>query len=67
MAVEINEDDISFENYQLYCHVDILKFIELNRMRWAGYLMRNKCDRAALKVFNAVSFGQQPGGKPKER
>ena len=36
-------------------------------MRWAGYLMRNKCDRAALKVFNAVPFGQQPRGRPKER
>ena len=36
-------------------------------MRWAGHLMRNVCDRAALKVFNTFPFGQQPRFKPKER
>ena len=34
-------------------------------MRWAGHFMRMKCDRAALRVFNTIPFGQQPRGRLK--
>ena len=56
----------NFELYILFRDVDILKFIKLNRMRWAGH-MRMECDRAALKVFNTVPFGQRPRGRLKTK
>ena len=36
-------------------------------MGWVGHLMRLKCDRAALRVFNTVPFGQQPKVRLKKK
>ena len=61
MIVEIDKDTtLNFTRYKFFRNVDILKLIELNRLRCAGYLMRIECDRAVLKIFNTVPFGQQP-------
>ena len=49
----------NFELNKLFRDVDVLKFIKLNRVRWAGHLMRMECNRAALKVFSTVPFEQQ--------
>ena len=53
-------------NFELYELVgdDVLKFIKLNRMKWAGHLMRMERNKAALKGFNTVPFEQRPSGKP---
>ena len=51
----------NFELDKLFGDVDALKFINLNRMRWAGHIMRMEHDRAILRVFNSVPFGQRQG------
>ena len=48
----------NFELCKLFRDVDVLKFIKLNRMRWAGHIRRMERDRAALKVLNTIPFGQ---------
>ena len=36
-------------------------------MRWAGHITRKERDRAALRVFTIVPFGQRQRGRPKKR
>ena len=45
-----------FELHKLFSDVDFLKFVKLNRMRWAGHFMRMECDRYTLKDFNTIPF-----------
>ena len=54
----------NIELYKLFRDVD---FIKLNRTWWTDHLMGMECDRAALKNFNTVPFGQQLRDRPKKR
>ena len=57
----------NFDHYKLFRDVNVLKFIKLNKMRWTGHILRMERDRAYLKVFTIVLFGQRPKGRPKKR
>ena len=57
----------NFKLSKLFRDFDVLKFIKLKRQRCAGHIMRMEHDRAALKDFNSVPFGQRPRSRPKKR
>ena len=51
----------NFELFKLFRDVDVLKSIKLNWIRGVDHIMRMERDRAALKIFDTVSFGHDQG------
>lgn len=57
----------NFELYKIFRDSDISKYVKLQRMRWAGHVVRMPAERTPLKVLNAKPLGQRPRGRPKIR
>ena len=55
------------ELYQLYKEPNIIEFIKINRLRWAGHLIRLEDPRPALRVFRYNPGGIRNRGRPKTR
>jgi hypothetical protein len=52
----------NFELYKLYDEPDLTKHIRINRLHWAGHVMRMSDDRITKRVFIA-----RPEGKKRNR
>jgi hypothetical protein len=55
------------ELYTLYKDSDIITYIKINRLRWAGHVIRLEEQNAATRVFAAVVEGRNQKGRPKLR
>ena len=55
------------EVYKLYQDDDILKFIELGKLRWAGHVSRMDESRFPKKAMEARLAGKRPVGRPRKR
>jgi hypothetical protein len=55
------------ELYELYKDVDLLTFIKLKRLQWAGHVQRLPLDRIPKKALRAKFTGSHPAGKPARR
>ncbi|GFW92336.1 hypothetical protein TNCV_3588581 [Trichonephila clavipes] len=53
--------DISVDSNKL---ADIVKFVNLQRLKWAGHLARMKEDRCCKKIFLAKPMGYSSLGRP---
>jgi hypothetical protein len=55
------------ELYTLYKDSDIITYIKINRLRWAGHVIRLEKQNPARRVFAAVVEGRRQKGRPKLR
>jgi hypothetical protein len=51
----------------LYKDSDIVTYIKVNRLRWAGHVIRLEEQSPARRVFVAVVEGKRQRGRPKLR
>jgi hypothetical protein len=57
----------NFELYELYYEPDLTKYIRINRLHWAGHVMRMSDDRITKRVFIARPEEKRGMGRPKMR
>ncbi|GFY30549.1 uncharacterized protein TNCV_3523121 [Trichonephila clavipes] len=57
----------NLELYQLYKEFGIVNFIKIERIKWAGQVIRMNEDRTTKKVFNAQPIGTRREGRPNLR
>jgi hypothetical protein len=55
------------ELYTLYIESDIITYIKINHLRWAGHVIRLEEQNPARRVFAAVVEGRRQKGRPKLR
>jgi hypothetical protein len=55
------------ELYTLYKECDIVTYIKINRLRWAGHVIRLEEQNPARRVLVAVVEGRRKRGRPKLR
>ena len=53
--------------YTLYKDSDIITYIKINRLRWAGHVIRLEEQNPARRFFAAVAEGRRQKGRPKLR
>ncbi|GFV24582.1 uncharacterized protein TNCV_1914441 [Trichonephila clavipes] len=54
----------NLELYQSYKESDIVDFIKIQRIKWAGHVIRMSEDDTTKKVFNAQPIGTRRKGRP---
>jgi hypothetical protein len=66
---ENGEWEIKYNNelYTLYKESDIVTYIKINRLRWAGHVIRLEEQNPARRVLVAVVEGRRQRGRPKLR
>jgi hypothetical protein len=57
----------NFELYKLYDESDLVKYIKINRLQWAGHVMRMDNNRITKRIFNTRPEGKRGTGRPKLR
>ncbi|GFU78565.1 uncharacterized protein TNCV_2301771 [Trichonephila clavipes] len=57
----------NFELYQSHNESDIVNFITIQRVKWAGHVVRMNEDRTTKKVFNVQLIGTRRKGRPNLR
>jgi hypothetical protein len=57
----------NYELYKLFNEPDIIKHIKINRLSWAGHIIRMENSRRVNKVFCARPEGTRTIGRPKLR
>jgi hypothetical protein len=55
------------ELYELYKNLDLVTFVKLKRLQWAGHVQRLPFDHIPKKALGAKFTGRQPVGKPRKR
>ncbi|GFU25290.1 putative endonuclease-reverse transcriptase [Trichonephila clavipes] len=50
----------NLELYKIYKQPDILKFVKLERLKWAGHVAIMNEDRCCKKIFLAKRMGNKP-------
>jgi hypothetical protein len=55
------------ELYELFNEPDIVKYIKINRLGWAGFVIRMDNNRTVKKVFNTKPTGIRKIRRPKLR
>lgn len=55
------------ELYKLYRSFDIVTFIKLRRLEWAGHVYRMEGNRIPKKILEGKIHGKRPIGRPKNR
>jgi hypothetical protein len=53
--------------YELLNEPDIVKYIKINRLDWAGHVIRMDNNRTVKEVFNTKPIGIRKIGRPKLR
>jgi hypothetical protein len=51
--------------YELFSEPDIVKYVKINSLGWAGHVIRMDNNRSDKKVFNAKPIGIRKTGRPK--
>jgi hypothetical protein len=57
----------NFELYTLYDEPDFVKYIKINRLKWAGHVMRMDNNRITEGMLNTRPEGKRGTGRPKLR
>jgi hypothetical protein len=56
-----------YELYEIFNEPNIVNYIKVKRLAWAGHLVRMNDDRTLKKIFNTKPDGARSGGRPKLR
>jgi hypothetical protein len=57
----------NFELYKLCDEPDFVKYIKINRLKWAWHVMRIDNNRITKRMFNTMTEGKIGTGRPKLR
>ncbi|GFW81245.1 uncharacterized protein TNCV_375931 [Trichonephila clavipes] len=57
----------NLELYQSYKESDVVNFIKIQRIKWAGHVIRGNEDCTTKKVFNAQPIGTRRKDRPNLR
>ena len=55
------------ELYQIYKEIPVSKFIRIQRLRWAGHVMRMEDGRNPKRALLGIWEGTRPRGRPRKR
>jgi hypothetical protein len=55
------------ELYEIFNDSNIVNYIQVKRLAWAGHLMRMGNDRTLKEIFNTKPDGARSVGRPKLR
>jgi hypothetical protein len=55
------------ELYKVYKELDLVSFIKLKRLQWAGHIQQLPLDRIPKKALRATFTSNRPVGKPRKR
>ena len=58
---------LHYELYEIFNEPNIVNYIKVKRLAWAGHLVRMNSDRALKKIFNTKPDGARSAGRPKLR
>ena len=61
----ITGDSCSYELYEIFNEPNIVNYIKVKRLAWAGHLVRMNSDRTIKKIFNTKPDGARSVGRPK--
>ncbi|GFX60390.1 uncharacterized protein TNCV_4076121 [Trichonephila clavipes] len=64
---EVNKETSNLELYRSYKESDIVTFVKIQRIKWAGHVIRMNEDRTTKKVFNAQTMSTRRKGRPNRR
>ncbi|GFY03291.1 uncharacterized transposon-derived protein F52C9.6 [Trichonephila clavipes] len=64
-GIEVNRSwrRYNLEHWKIYKQPDIVKFVKLQRFKWAGHLARINGDPCCKKIFLAKPMGNKPRGR----
>jgi hypothetical protein len=57
----------NYKLYKLFNESDIIRYIKVKRLRWAGYVIRASENRIIKKIFNMKPEGTRKVGRSKLR
>jgi hypothetical protein len=57
----------NYELYEIFNEPNIVNYIKVKRLAWAGHLVRMNNDRTLKKIFNTKPDGARSAGRPKLR
>ena len=57
----------NYELYEIFNEPNIVNYIKVERLAWAGHLVRMDSDRTVKKIFNTKPDGARSVGRPKLR
>jgi hypothetical protein len=57
----------SYELYEKFNEPNIVNYIKVKRLAWAGHLVRMNNDRTLKKIFNTKPDGVRRAGRPRLR
>jgi hypothetical protein len=57
----------NYELYETFKEPNIINYIKVKRLAWAGHLVRMNNDRTLKKIFNNKPDGVRRAGRPKLR
>ena len=60
-------EEINRELYEMLNDCDIINFIKINRLRWAGHVARMDDKEIIKRILNSNPGGQRGRGRPKLR
>jgi len=55
----------NYELYEIFNESNIVDYIKVNRLAWAGHLVCMNNDRTLKKIFNTKRGGARSVGRPK--
>jgi hypothetical protein len=55
----------NYELYKLFSAPDIIGYIKVKRLEWAGHLICTSENRIIKKMFNTIPEGTRKVGRPK--
>jgi hypothetical protein len=64
---EIWRKRYNYELYEIFNNSNIVSYIKVKRLAWAGHLMRMNDNRTLKKIFNTKLDGVRRVGRPKMR
>ena len=57
----------NYELYEIFNEPNIVNYVNVKRLAWAGHLVRMNSDRTVKKIFNTKPDGARSAGRPKLR
>ena len=55
------------ELYTLNKDLNIVEYIKIRRLGWAGHIMRKEEERIPKKILNGTIYNTRPAGRPRTR
>ena len=49
----------NYELYEMFNEPNIVNYVKVKRLAWAGHLVRMNCDRTLKQIFNTKQMGQE--------